>query len=181
MVECRFSNPDHEQAWNDYYTTRKLAEVLAVPGFRTSQRYRRKDGTTAAYIAIHTVDNLEVLTGGAYSAGGGGSFDPSFQPFITDWRRTLFAGLDEAPAVRLDQRLLVVDGSEPAGLPAGVHLTWLTIAGLDTSVNRRGLAVLDSELSREVEMGGAAGKVRIFTPIMEQRRELPGKYAGSNR
>ena len=126
MVECDISDPHVEAEWNAYYTERKLDEVLAVPGFRTSQRFKALEPFPSPYLAIHTVDSLDVLTGNAYRSGGGGFFDPRFQPYIVNWHRNLFSGLERAPAVADDELLAVADEAREALDRAGVGLAWLS-------------------------------------------------------
>ena len=176
MVECGFSDPGLVQAWNQYYTDRKLDEVLAVPGFRTSQRFKAADGRPAPYLAIHTVDNLEVLTGNNYRSGGGGSFDPTFQPCIIEWRRSLYDGLDRAPVVALDAVLAVAD-VEPATLgPLANGFSWLRASGLDESILHRGLRTVDLVTGEELARR-SGGHVRLYHPLMVQKVEPAGKPA----
>ena len=40
MVECAFTDPTREDAWNNFYDGEKLATMLSLPGFRASQRFR---------------------------------------------------------------------------------------------------------------------------------------------
>lgn len=176
MVECGFSDPAHEKAWNDYYTSRKLDEVLAVPGFRTSQRFKAITAIAAPYLAIHTVDSLEVMTGDAYRSLGGGSFDRTYQGYITHWHRNLFGGLDRAPAIAEGEFLAVTD-QVPAKLSgAGVGFIWLAIAGLDASTPQRGIARID-RAHAEALMKTQRGLIDVYAPMMPQRQEPPGKRA----
>ena len=39
-VECAFTDPARENAWNAFYDSEKLATLLSIPGFRASQRFR---------------------------------------------------------------------------------------------------------------------------------------------
>ena len=36
MVECAFTDPARETAWNAFYSAEKLATLLSLPGFRAS-------------------------------------------------------------------------------------------------------------------------------------------------
>jgi hypothetical protein len=174
MVECGFSDPQQEQAWNDYYTQRKLDEVLAVPGFRTSQRFKAIVNVPAPYLAIHTVDSLDVLTGEAYRSLGGGSFDRTYQGCITNWHRNLFDGLARAPAIAEDEFLAVTDEVPAKVAAAGVEFSWLRIAGLDASTPQRGIARIDRMRSAELAKRYRS-VITVFAPLMPQRQELPGK------
>jgi hypothetical protein len=176
MVECAFSDPARESAWNDYYTQRKIDEVLAVPGFRTSQRFKALAPVASPYLAIHSVDSLEVLTGEAYRGGGGGHFDASFQSCILNWHRNLFDGLDRAPPVPAGSLLAVAD-CEPQEIgAASAQFTWLDCAGLDRSVPRRGIAVVTPARAAELA-ASCAGRVVTYAPLFAQRVEPAGKYA----
>lgn len=174
MVECAFSDPAHEAGWNDYYTTRKLDEVLAVPGFRTSQRFKAVSDVPSPYLAIHTVDSLEVLTGGAYKGGGGGAFDGLYQKYIVNWHRNLFAGLDRAPAIAPDALLAVCDAGREAAQDSGVDFAWLVAAGLDASTPQRGIAQVDPATARRLA-ASHAGRIAIYAPMIAQRLEPAGK------
>jgi hypothetical protein len=171
MVECAFTDPGREVAWNDYYSKEKLDKVLAVPGFRTSQRFKAVEAIPAPYIAIHTVDSLEVLKGSAYKQDGGGTFDASFQPAISNWRRSLYEGLDRAQPVEMNSLLAVCDDPEMVK-GAGINFAWLNAAGLDTTVPRRGIASVSRQL---LERFGHHHRVRLYLPITPQRIERPDK------
>jgi hypothetical protein len=171
MVECHISDPRIEAEWNAYYTERKLDEVLAVPGFRTSQRFKALAPFPSPYLAIHTVDSLDVLTGQAYRSGGGGSFDKRFQPYIINWHRNLFSGLDRAPAVAEDELIAVVDDAQETIFDA--RIAWLEAVGLDRSVESRGIArVSRAEGERFAE--AHKGLMRLYRPLMAQRVERMG-------
>jgi hypothetical protein len=172
MVECDISDPGVEAEWNAYYTERKLDEVLAVPGFRTSQRFKSLEPFPSPYLAIHTVDSLDVLTGQAYRTGGGGSFDKRFQPYIVNWHRNLFSGLDRAPAVAEDELIAVAD--DPREKLSDARFAWLEAAGLDRSVGSRGLARV-SRAEGERLAKTHKGLVRLYRPLIGQRVERTGK------
>ena len=177
MVECGFADPAHEQAWNDYYTSRKLDEVLAVPGFRTSQRFKAISAIPAPYLAIHSVDSLEVMTGNAYRSLGGGSFDRTYQGYIINWHRNLFRGLARAPAIALHEFLAVSNQAPEKVRGAGVNFTWLAIAGLDASTPQRAIARID-RAQADALLQNQRGLIDVYAPLMLQRQEPPAKRAG---
>ena len=176
MVECDISDSRVEAEWNAYYTERKLDEVLAVPGFRTSQRFKALWSVPSPYPAIHTVDSLDVLTGQAYRSGGGGAFDKRFQPFIINWHRNLFSGLDRAPAVADDELIAVADDAREK--LSDTRFAWLEAAGLDRSVIYRGIARVN-RVEGERLADAHKGVVTLYRPLIAQRVERAGKDSPS--
>jgi len=170
-VECAFSDPAREADWNAYYSGPKLAAVLSVPGFRTSQRFRAITPCAAPYYAMHSLRDADVL-GAQYKGVGGGSFGGGWDEMIYNWHRNLFAGLDMAPEVPADACLLVLD--DPVGDDAvgEVDFAWLDIAGLDRSVKRRGLAIADRAIGEKI-VATHGEAVRLFEPITERRHSSP--------
>ncbi|MDP6390951.1 MAG: sugar ABC transporter [Alphaproteobacteria bacterium] len=158
MVECGFADPAREDEWNAWYGGPKIASLVTLPQFTGSQRFKAEDGQPAPYLAIHGVAAAEFFESDNYKGAGGGSFN-EWQDEIVDWRRSLYDGMDVLPEVETDQRLAVLDG---AGEAPGI--VWLDCVGLDRSVPRRGLAVL--EAGDPVPEGA-----RVFHP-------MTGKIAG---
>lgn len=112
-VECSYSDSASEGEWNDFYSLHKLPALISVRGFHTSQRFRACGTGCPTYLALHSIDGLEVLQGDEYARKGGGNF-ARWQQHITDWHRNLYGGLDRAPAVEQGDCLLVSHvGPEP--------------------------------------------------------------------
>ncbi len=40
VVECAYTDPQSEAAWNTFYNQEKLPALVSVPGFYASQRFR---------------------------------------------------------------------------------------------------------------------------------------------
>ena len=97
-VECSFADPGSEAQWNDFYTLEKLPALISVVGFHTSQRFKALTDGCPVYLAVHTMDGLDVLVGEEYRRKGGGNF-ASWQQHITDWHRNLYSDIGLAPAV----------------------------------------------------------------------------------
>jgi hypothetical protein len=173
MVECSFKDPAREDEWNRYYSGPKLDSVLAVPGFRTSQRFIALDDLPARYLAVHSVASTQVLAGTNYKSGGGGNFG-EWQSFITEWKRNLFDGCDVAPAVPLDERLLLSDRPVEELDLRDLPVIRLVTVGLDKSTPQRVIAQMSAARAAEV-VTAQPGKFRVYRPIMERRSELPGK------
>ena len=112
-VECSYSDSASEEDWNDFYSLHKLPALISVRGFHTSQRFRACGSGCPTYLALHSIDGLEVLQGDEYARKGGGNF-ARWQQHITDWHRNLYSGLDRASAVEQGDYLLVSRvGPEP--------------------------------------------------------------------
>jgi len=124
-VECSYSDPASEEEWNDFYSLHKLPALISVQGFHTSQRFRACGAGCPIYLALHSIDGLEVLQGDEYARKDGGNF-ARWQQHITDWHRNLYSDLDRAPAVEQGDYLLVSRvGPEPliamGTAPDGMH------------------------------------------------------------
>lgn len=163
-VECAYRDPAREEAWNAWYSGPKLDSLLSVPGFRASQRFRAVMPTPAPYFAIHSLRDETVL-GMQYREVGGGTFG-GWDDRVGNWKRNLFTGLDVAPEVPKNACLVVCD--DPAAAPEGLSFHWLDIAGLDRSVARRGMAVVDRATGERLAKGDA-DRVRVFEPITPRR------------
>lgn len=165
MAECRFTDPAQEEAWNAWYGGPRLDELLSVPGFLTSQRFKAVTPADSPYLAIHTIDSPAVFASSAYHAVSGGGFK-GWQRYIDNWRRTLFTGMEAAPAIGIDEYLVLIDaGGEDIG--AG-PITWLRNAGLDNAIAQRGLARTDSAVATEL-MSRQRHAVTIYQPMMPQK------------
>lgn len=163
MVECAFTEPAREVAWNAFYDADKLPTLLALPGFRASQRFRAILDTPAPYLAVHSVRDAAAFEQASYRAAGGGTF-VGWDELVTNWHRNLFTGMEAAPEVAATDRLVMLDDPAMAHAARGATFTWLDIAGLDCTTARRGLAIVDratgEALARE-----AAGSLLVFAPI----------------
>lgn len=138
-VECSFADPICEAQWNDFYSLKKLPALISVSGFHTSQRFKALSAGCPAYLAIHSIDNLDVLLGDEYRQKGGGNF-ARWQQHIIDWHRNLYDGLDRAPAIAEDEHLAVCAiGPEPL-MEIGLRPCLMQAVGLENFPERRWLA-----------------------------------------
>ena len=162
-VECAFTDPAQLPAWHAYYDDEKLPALLTLPGFRASQRFRAITDTPAPFLALHSIRDAAVLEQDAYRDLGGGTFG-GWEHSIANWDRNLFAGMEAAPEVSPDRRLLLLDERASARKIPEAEFTWLDIVGLDRTTAQRGIAIV----------GGRAGErlardrgdiVRVFTPL----------------
>lgn len=114
-VECSYTDAESEAEWNAFYSQRKLPALISVTGFTTSQRFRALNAGCPAYLAIHTVNDADVLSSEEYRLKGGGNFS-RWQSCITDWHRNLYAGEGLAPALSANDILLL--SAKPIGFLA---------------------------------------------------------------
>jgi hypothetical protein len=168
-VECAFTDPAREAEWNLHYSGEKLDNLLRLPGWLTSQRFRAITPMAAPYFAMHTLRDEGVL-GRQYKSVGGGVFG-GWEGCIANWRRNLFAGIDEAPEVEPGSCLLVLEDRAAVDRLSGITFAWMEACGLDRSVPRLGIAVAE----RAVGDGLAAAHseiLRVYEPIMARKVSL---------
>ena len=167
MVECAFTDPTREDDWNVFYGGDKLTTLLALPGFRASQRFRAITDTEAPYLAVHSIRDTAVLNQPVYRDVGGGTFS-GWDDLVTNWDRNVFSGMETAPDVSSEECLVVLDDPAVEGAVPGVAFTWIDIEGLDRTVARRGLAIVDRATGN-----GLADKMpeilRVFAPLAGRR------------
>ncbi|STU95486.1 ribosomal protein S4 [Klebsiella pneumoniae] len=87
VVECAYTDPQSEAAWNTFYNQEKLPALVSVPGFYASQRFRALSEGCPCYLALHDIHDATVIDSDAYRRNGGGHF-ARWQSAIADWHRT---------------------------------------------------------------------------------------------
>lgn len=162
MVQHAFSRPEWEDEWNAWYAG-NLKVLMAVPGFRTGQRFKAIDGSPPRYMAVYTVDSPAVFESERYrQAGGGGVNSQRFRPAYQVWIRNLFEGIETAPEIRDGKRLVCVDsGANDLKVP-GVQLTWLESMGFHRSTPYRGIGIADGNQEQALRR---MEKVTLYRPI----------------
>jgi hypothetical protein len=164
-VECTFTNPAIESAWNDFYTLEKLPALISVNGFNTSQRFKALSDGCPAYLAIHSIDNLDILQGDEYRQKGGGNF-ALWQEYITDWHRNLYDGLNRAPAIGQNEHLVVSGiGPEPL-IKMGLTPYQIYAVALERFPEHRWLAKRTHSTDLNVEL--LPKGVFLYTPMAVQ-------------
>jgi hypothetical protein len=165
-VECAFTDPAREAEWNVHYSGEKLDNLLRLPGWRTSQRFRALTPIGAPYFAMHTLRDAGVL-GGQYRSVGGGVFG-GWEDEISNWHRNLFAGIDTAPEVAPDECLVVAtDPTATFRFPA-LTFRWMDACGLDRSVAMLGLAIVDRAAGESLA-ADLSDALRVYEPIMARK------------
>src|SRR5262245_38139042 len=71
VVRCNFNDPANEQAWNNWYSGPKIADMLKKPHFRTCQRFRRAKGNGRDYLALWTLSSPDAMQTREYTTDWG--------------------------------------------------------------------------------------------------------------
>ncbi|MEM9682741.1 MAG: sugar ABC transporter [Pseudomonadota bacterium] len=165
-VECAFTDPAREEEWNAHYSGEKLDNLLRLPGWLTSQRFRALTPIDSPYFAMHSLRDAEVL-GPQYTQVGGGVFG-GWEDKITNWHRNLFAGLDVAPDVLPGTFLVALAELAHARQLGDTAVTWLDGCGLDRSIPMLGIAVVDRALGERLA-ADESDIIRVYEPIMRRK------------
>lgn len=164
-VECSFTDPASEAQWNDFYSFEKLPALISVTGFHTSQRFKAINAGCPVYLAMHSIDGLDVLQGEEYRRKGGGNF-ARWQQYITDWHRNLYGGLDRAPAVGPGQYLVIsAIGPEPLA-DMGLVAHSMHAVAMEKFPEHRWLGKWDGPISPEAI--SLPGGIHLYEPMTAQ-------------
>lgn len=171
-VECSFADPASEEEWNRFYSLDKLPALISVAGFRSSQRFKALTPGCPSYLAAHTIDALDVLTGEDYKRKGGGNF-ARWQQHITDWHRNLYEGLALMPEVGEDQLLLLTtEGPDPL-LHLGVTPRIIEAVALAKVPPLRWLATI--ERAQMPDLARLPAALHAYTPITPRLTNSPAQ------
>jgi hypothetical protein len=106
------------------------------------------------------------MTSKRYFDNGGGKLgSPKWGEHLSFWHRNLFEGLDEAPEVPDDARLIVIDSEQPDVKLEGLNVTWLKNAGLDRTTPYRGLVIVDQATAKKY-LRTSDKRIRVFVARM---------------
>jgi hypothetical protein len=95
VVRSVFSSPEHEAAWNDWYDTVHLPELLSVPGFVSAVRFRQL-GAEGHYLAWNESEHPRVFSEPRYAEITGWG---EWAPMIAEWSRSIHVIEGELPIV----------------------------------------------------------------------------------
>lgn len=162
MVEMELPDRSRLDDWHAWYNGH-IGKLLTADGYDGGQRFEAVTPCDSPFLAIHDVCGPELFTSVGYTSVGGPSGTGEWQKVMTNWHRNLFQGMDTMLELAMDQRLaLVADEAEvPAGLAGRV--TWVENIGLDGSIPRRGVLILDA--SEDTAALEALAGVTLYKPI----------------
>ena len=179
IVRCNFTEPAKEQAWNDWYSGPKIAQMLAKPYFRTCQRFRIAAGTGRRYLTLWTLQSPDAFKTPEYTSDWG-FFE--WAPYIVDWSRDLFDGRpapERSFAVPIEGALHAVtfDGmaeDEANDARAAIareepEMMWLSVTGLDRHTPFIGLRPLTDSAPSRSSVHARAEQVgeAIYRPLCD--------------
>ncbi|HCA9781343.1 TPA: hypothetical protein MYK64_004034 [Klebsiella quasipneumoniae subsp. similipneumoniae] len=162
VVECAYTDPQSEAAWNTFYNREKLPALVSVPGFHASQRFCAFSEGCPRYLALHDIRDAAVLDSDAYRRNGGGHF-ARWQSAIADWHRHLYLTTHALREVAPDEVLLLSDTAE--ALPVAAPIV-LQPGGLATRHTRYAAIVSRDDLHHRV----TSAAVFIYQPITARLR-----------
>jgi len=140
MSQSGLTDASRASDWDAWYVEH-LAIMLTVPGISSAQRFQTLIPGYPPSLAMYSIASPTVFQDPYYlSVRGMGEWLPLIDRRY--YRRNLFEGLEHAPLVADDARLLVADRAQPQGTIAGIEFIWLKSVGLDRSTPYRGIAVV---------------------------------------
>jgi hypothetical protein len=141
MSQSGLIDPRRDADWDRWYIDH-LRVMVSVKGVESAQRFKTTRSGYSPSLAMYSMESPAVFEDPYYlSIRGLGEFQNLIERRY--YRRNLFAGLDLAPAVLADQRLLIWDTAAPCEVD-DVHFTWLEAVAIDKSTPYRGIAVIDA-------------------------------------
>jgi hypothetical protein len=156
MSESGLLDLSRKAEWDDWYVDH-LRIMRTVEGISSAQRFETNTPDFPLSLAIYTVASDEVFADPYYlSIRGFGSWESLIDP--AQYHRNLFSGLDIAPRLESDQRLLVADRDAPDAM-LGPDFVWLECVGLDRSTAFRGIAIVQANT-----LGNVGHDVAVYMP-----------------
>jgi hypothetical protein len=176
-VELNFSDAPRADEWNAWYET-YLQQLVTLPGLPTAQRFKAvaKDAQHWEYLALYSLDSLDVYDSDAYRAiGGGGNASVAYKGAITR-RRNVYQGIERMPEVTADARVVLCEDA-----PYGVDLPDVLFAPLeiatgpraagasriDGTPERRSIAVMNAGAAERLGVARMDG-LAVYAPITKR-------------
>ena len=164
ISQSGLTDTTREAAWDEWYVEH-LRIMATVPGISSAQRFKTGTPGFPPSLAIYSVASADVFNDAYYqSVRGMGEWLPLIDRRY--YNRNLFAGLDHAPRVAEDERLLVADRARAEGAIGGIEFTWLECGGLDRSTPYRGLAVVAA-----ARLPALDATVAVYRPVTRRGTE----------
>src|SRR5687768_16871016 len=161
MSQSGITDPARAEDWDAWYIEH-LQVMLSVPGVSSAQRFITDAPGYSPSLAMYTMTGPEVFDDPYYlSVRGMGEWLPLIDRRY--YRRNLFAGLDRAPPVAADARLIVADREREDAALSDLGITWLPSVAADRSTPLRGIAVV----SVAAASGIRGRELAVYRPVTE--------------
>lgn len=140
MSQSGLTDQAREAQWDEWYIGH-LRIMATVPGVSSAQRFKTDTPGHSPSLAIYSFASADIFKDPYYlSIRGMGEWQALVDKRY--YKRNLFEGLEYAPQVGDDARMLVADRERAGGAVAGIEFTWLECVGIDRSTPYRGIAVI---------------------------------------
>lgn len=120
VVECAYTDPQSEAAWNTF-TIRKNYRRWSLCPVSTPPSASALLARAAPATALHDIHDATVIDSDAYRRNGGGHF-ARWQSAIADWHRHLYLTNNTLREVAPDEVLLLGDTAEDLPVAAPILL-----------------------------------------------------------
>ncbi len=176
-VELNFSEPDREAEWHTWYES-YLKKLVSLDGLNTAQRFRATapETVTWRFLALYSLDSLDVYASEAYrNIGGGGNASVAYKEAISR-RRNVYEGVKRFPEVAEKGRVLLCeDAPDGFDLPNVLFLPLSAASGrqkagataLDGEPERRALALTDADTVNTLNLTAIEG-LAVYAPITKR-------------
>ena len=165
MSQSGITDPTKAKDWDAWYVDH-LNIMLTVPGVASAQRFVTESPGYSPSLAMYTMAGPGVFDDPYYqSVRGMGEWLPLIDRRY--YQRNLFAGLDRAPPVAADARLIVADREREDAALSDLGITWLPSVAADRSTPLRGIAVVSAAAASG--MGGR--DLGVYRPVTEHMQK----------
>lgn len=161
MVEMDLPDRSRLAEWHDWYTAH-IRKLLTADGYYGAQRFEAQTPCGSPFLAIHDVIGPDLFTSAGYKAIGGPAGTGEWQKLMTKWHRNLFRGMNAMPEMGESQMLALLTDGADVPEPFAARVAWVENIGLDGSIPRRGVLIL--EAGESAALAGLDG-VTLYKPI----------------
>ncbi len=121
VVECAYTDPQSEAAWNTFTIRKNYRRWSLCPVSTPPSASALSARAAPATPALHDIHDATVIDSDAYRRNGGGHF-ARWQSAIADWHRHLFLTNNTLREVAPDEVLLLGDTAEDLPVAAPILL-----------------------------------------------------------
>jgi hypothetical protein len=151
----------------DAWYLEHLRSMSSVPGIYSAQRFKTSSPGFPRSLALYSVTSEKAFDTPYYrSVKGMGAMASRMDE--RQHHVDLFEGLDAAPVVSDDGRLLLADRAVPKGEIAGIAFSWLKCVARDFSTPYRGIAVVAAD-----RLPALDPTIAVYSSVTDRLRGTP--------